>query len=123
MKRRHAEKRKDATQKDDKIKISNEVFSHGVVSSFRTKTSPFRMPVSSFYLFAWRYFVFSSFLISFFLSFRMESFRLFAWRLFAAKWHNLATIVDLAINLVNVNVASLFKQLHFLNENKCCTPH
>ena len=105
---RHAKKRKDATQKDDTIKVSNGVFSHGIFfSSFRAEISSFLVPgrfclsqgpISSFCLFAWRFFgffrlfawrffVFSSFCMAFFCLFVFlygifSSFRLFACRFF-----------------------------------------
>ena len=71
------QKRKDATRKEDKIKVSNGVFSHGVFSSFRAEISSFRMA----------FFVFSHGVIS---PFRMAFVRLFVFlhgvfRLFAAK--------------------------------------
>ena len=75
-KRRHAKRRKN-----DKIKVSNGVFSHGVYSIFfRTEISSFRVAgfvfshgvISSFRLFAWRFSAFSSFCMA---SFRVASFR------------------------------------------------
>ena len=107
-KRRLAKRQKDAMRKDDKIKVSNGVFSQVFFFFF------FRLFVLNFCLFAWRvlsfrflswrYSVFLSFRMAFFrvfvfvfcfffvdfffcvcVFFRMASFCLFAWRLFAAK--------------------------------------
>ena len=93
-------KMKSAARKDDKITVLNDVFLHGVFSSFRGGVSTFRVAgfVISFFrvallrLFAWRYFVISSF--------RVASFRLFIFsrgvisrrKYEKTKWHKPATI-------------------------------
>ena len=41
--RQNNAKREDAMRKDEKIIVSNGVFSHGVFSSFRAKISSFRV--------------------------------------------------------------------------------
>ena len=69
---------------DDKIKVSNGVFSHGDFSPFRAEISSFRVAgfvslhgvVSSFRLFAWSFF---------------SSFRLFAWRFFVFSSFSVAS--------------------------------
>ena len=84
-KSRHAKRRNNATRKDDKIKVSNGFFSHGVFffffffffSLFRAKISSFRVAgfvFSSFHMALFHLFVFLQGVIS--------SFRLFAWCLF-----------------------------------------
>ena len=78
-KRRHTKKRKDAMRKDDKIKVSNGIFSHGVFFFFF-----FHHFALKFRLFAWRYFVF---LHGVFSSFRVASIRREK-----TKRHNPATI-------------------------------
>ena len=65
------------------------------ISSFRAKFLSFGVACFVFlsFLFAWRYFVFSSFRMAFFRPFVFSSFRVASFRREKTKLHNPATII------------------------------
>ena len=85
-KRCHSKKRKDATRKDDKIKVSN-----GVFSSFRAESSSFHVLDFVFS----RYFVFCLFARHCFIFSHgvFSSFHLASFRREKMKWHKPLTIL------------------------------
>ena len=90
-KRGRTKRRKDATGKDDKIKDSNGVFSHGIISSFRAEISSFHV---AGFVFRFLHGVISSFPRAFFFFLVFSTFRVACFPREKTKRHYSATIVD-----------------------------